>query len=191
MAMTVLLMTSPGNLLFLAVAVLLPLVPAYILYRVLPAESQVEGPWQGLRIKLGGAFAGYFLVFITLLSFSLVLPTYEVWTVRGQVQLSDRDARFSPATLRFAIEPPALRVNPDGRFEVTVIRTPNQAGLLELPDLIVGHPVAEANPGEERHPGYRDRVLYLDEDGTKNRLRRMVTVEPVVLEPLPRSGGNR
>jgi hypothetical protein len=49
----------------LAAILLLPVIPAYIIYKFLPAgETDVSGPYQGLSLKLKGAFAGYFLLVI-------------------------------------------------------------------------------------------------------------------------------
>ena len=46
----------------LAAVLLLPLAPAYLLYRTLPSDTGVTGPFMGLSIQLSGAFAGYFLL---------------------------------------------------------------------------------------------------------------------------------
>ena len=46
----------------LAAVLLLPLVPAYILYKTLPSRTTVTGPFRGLNIQLTGAFGGYFLL---------------------------------------------------------------------------------------------------------------------------------
>lgn len=49
----------------LAAILLLPLFPAFIIYKFLPAsDTDVSGPYQGLSLKLKGAFAGYFLLVI-------------------------------------------------------------------------------------------------------------------------------
>ena len=49
----------------LATILLLPLIPAFIIYKFLPESStDVSGPYQGLSLKLKGAFAGYFLLVI-------------------------------------------------------------------------------------------------------------------------------
>lgn len=54
--------------LILAAILLLPLFPAFIIYKFLPAsETDVSGPYQGLSLKLKGAFAGYFLLVIVAL----------------------------------------------------------------------------------------------------------------------------
>lgn len=46
----------------LATILLVPLVPAFILYKFLPAKTTVSGPFKGLNLKLTGAFGGYFLL---------------------------------------------------------------------------------------------------------------------------------
>lgn len=52
----------------LATILLLPLIPAYIIYKFLPVgkadDTNITGPYKGLSLKLKGAFAGYFLLVI-------------------------------------------------------------------------------------------------------------------------------
>ena len=56
---------SDNFYLSLAAILFLPIIPAYILYKFLPAsDTDVSGPYQGLSLKLKGAFAGYFLLVI-------------------------------------------------------------------------------------------------------------------------------
>lgn len=52
-------------LLALTTILLLPLVPAFLLYKFLPSKTNVSGPFKGLTIKLTGAFGGYFLLVLT------------------------------------------------------------------------------------------------------------------------------
>jgi hypothetical protein len=60
--------------LVLAAILLIPIIPAYILYKFLPAsETDVSGPYQGLSLKLKGAFAGYFLLVIVGLALQYVI----------------------------------------------------------------------------------------------------------------------
>jgi len=49
-------------LFLLAALLLVPLVPAYILYKNLPSKTSVKGPFRGLNIQLTGSFGGYFLL---------------------------------------------------------------------------------------------------------------------------------
>lgn len=49
----------------LAAILLLPLIPAFLLYKFLPSKTNVSGPFKGLSLRLTGAFAGYFLLVLT------------------------------------------------------------------------------------------------------------------------------
>lgn len=166
---------SSGIALFFVIVVLLPLVPAFILYRLLPSQADVEGPWQGLKIKLTGAFGGYFLLVVTLLFTSATLPTYDVWTVQGRLLLSDQPAGvFDENTVRFTVKPPGLTVQPDGAFRLTLFRVPAPSGHPELPTVIV------------EVPGYLPAGLDLEDGGSKNARRRQVTLaDTIVLSPRP------
>ncbi len=58
----------------LAAILLVPIIPAYILYKFLPAsDTDVSGPYQGLSLKLKGAFAGYFLLVMVGLALQYVI----------------------------------------------------------------------------------------------------------------------
>jgi hypothetical protein len=136
---------SSGNAIFFLVVVLLPLIPAYLLFRLLPSQAEVEGPWQGLKVKLTGAFASYFLLVITLLFMAGAPPTYDVWTIQGRLQFRDQPAgTFDEGTVRFTVKPPGLTVQPNGRFRFTVFRVPDPSG--------------EPQPGSPPRAAARDRT---------------------------------
>ncbi len=60
----------------LAAILLLPIIPAYIIYKFLPeSETNVEGPYKKLNLKLKGAFAGYFLLVLLSLGLQYVVMT--------------------------------------------------------------------------------------------------------------------
>jgi hypothetical protein len=148
-----------NDLTYIAVVVLVPLIPAFLLYKFLPSgRTEVGGPFKGLDIKLSGAFAGYFLVVLivtSLLVFLLkakpvvanpVCPTppatqYVVYTVTGKVELEREpdSVKIDPKQLDFSIQPPERVVNPDGSFSLKIPVRPDQIGELEFPYLIVGH----------------------------------------------------
>ncbi len=100
------------NILYLLANFLIPLIPAYILYKTLPAQTSVSGPFKGLNLNLSGAFAGYFLLVLISFGFTLKLMTddvgkelenakaqnislqeqnknlqslYQLWTIEGQI----------------------------------------------------------------------------------------------------------
>lgn len=58
----------------LAAILIIPIIPAYILYKFLPAsDTDVSGPFKGLTLKMKGAFAGYFLLVLIALGLQYVL----------------------------------------------------------------------------------------------------------------------
>src|SRR6266404_1962451 len=82
----------------LAVWVLLPLIPAVLIYRLFPNTSvAVSGPLASLTVRAGGAFAGYLAVFAAI--YILVRPAanivggfeHSLWSVTGRAQLVDKD----------------------------------------------------------------------------------------------------
>lgn len=101
-----------SSILYLLAGFLIPLIPAYILYKTLPAQTSVSGPFKGLTINLSGAFAGYFLLVLIAFAFTLkniddstakqleniiaenanlkkqnsdLKVLYENWTIKGQI----------------------------------------------------------------------------------------------------------
>ena len=103
------------SIIYLLAGFLIPLIPAYILYKTLPAQTSVSGPFKGLTINLSGAFAGYFLLVLIAFAFTLknindatakqleqvstenenlkkqnsdLKILYENWTIEGQIAAS-------------------------------------------------------------------------------------------------------
>jgi hypothetical protein len=159
---------------FLLIAILLPLIPAYLLYRLLPSQADLEGPWQGLKIKVSGAFGGYFLLVITIFGYSSMMPSYDVWTVRGQMGFADGPRVFDEHTLRFTLRPPEVSVHPDGDFRLTLFSVPDPSGRAQLPTLII------------EHPNYLPVGVDLERLGDKSFWKRQVVLnDTVMLRPLP------
>ena len=159
--------------LFLTVAILLPLVPAFLLFKLLPASADVSGPWQGLQLKLGGAFAGYFLLVLVILGFTRTMPSYEVWTVEGQLGFADGRATVSESAIRFAVKPNATSINPEGDFRIVVYRAPDHSGDVQLPTLLVDY------------PGYQPVGVDLEKRGKKSALKRRVVLnDTLMLRPM-------
>lgn len=163
----------PGNILLIVVLVLLPLVPAYTLFRFLPSDGSVEGPFHGTKLKFGGAFAGYLVLFLALTQISAGMPQHEVWVVRGQLSFADDGGTFDEHSVRFTLRPPGIDLHPDGSFRLTLIRMPDPSGEAELPTVIV------------EHPGYAPMRLDLDGAASQSGKRVVLLQDTLVLRPRP------
>ena len=165
---------------YILAVVLVPLVPAYVLFRVLRSTASVKGPYQGLTINLGGAGALYFVIFITLFlalkPWSRLQADREAWTIKGKVGLDSVVPTDHDITIR--LKPPEkLVAKGDSVPFVFGDATPSENGDISL--------VFESNgfqpegrclvPGE---PG--GGVYQCDSDN------RIITIsEPIVLRRLP------
>ncbi len=188
-----------SDLTYIAVVVLVPLIPAFLLYKFLPAgRTEVGGPFKGLDIKLSGAFAGYFLVVLIVTSLLVFLiktkpvppcpvcPTpsvtqYEVYTVTGKVDLEgdSKSPKIDSSQLTFSILPPERTVKPDGSFSLQIPVRPGQSGEPEFPDLIIGHEDSAYDsatiPLDEKSP-------YKRQDFTVeyNKAARTIVLKPAI-----------
>ncbi len=99
-------------LVVLAALLLLPIIPAYLLFKMLPSSATVDGPMAGLTVKLGGAFGGYVALTVFMAVFfakNIQAPkaTYREWEISGPVRL-DGDA--GTATIKAKAVPPIMQV---------------------------------------------------------------------------------
>ena len=76
----------------LAAILVLPLIPALIIYKFLPVgkveDTDISGPFSGLSLKLKGAFAGYFLLVVVGLVLQYAIMNNE--QKRTIIQLEDK-----------------------------------------------------------------------------------------------------
>ncbi|MBN1572141.1 MAG: carboxypeptidase regulatory-like domain-containing protein [Deltaproteobacteria bacterium] len=116
---------------FSFMSILLPIVPAYILYKFLPSKASAKGPFKGLSLQLKGAFAAYFLLFISLsgMLVAYLLNTkseseiYDLWKIRGWVKLEEDG---DESMVNYTISPEILKVDPGkvGNFIITGVPLP-------------------------------------------------------------------
>jgi hypothetical protein len=178
------------DLVYIAATLLLPFGPAYLLYRTLPAETSVEGPFKGLKIKLSGAFAGYFLLVLLVFSFvySRLRPVhnYEVYKVKGLIGLDPRnkslrtiaDLRQIAPGMRISLVPPERQVMQSGEMTVEIPVERGQAGELEFPSLYIEHALVEGETVDldDERVQRKYGIVY-------DRSRKIITLrEPIVLE---------
>ncbi|HYJ80564.1 MAG TPA: hypothetical protein VEW03_13210 [Longimicrobiaceae bacterium] len=168
------------SILYVIVLVLLPIIPAYFLFKALPSRADVSGPLKGLTVKLGGAFAGYFLLFLVLPRFFPPPTHLKPYTLRGQLVLgvdSTAGAERWRDFVRFTVEPEIQNVGADGRFYVKFPYNPRSKEWSETSIYLDGGPCGTARvavPGLRASQGYgvtaysisydeKDEMIYVRE----------------------------
>lgn len=134
--------------LILVVIVVVSITPAYLLFRALPSTGNVGGTFQGLEIKLSGAFAGYFAVILLIFYHYDQLfpapppPSAAVWHLSGQIvnnsgtpiQLLDsQDFSFIPPL------PQSFASVGDGNVRLMIPTEPREGGGTAWPKLVIAH----------------------------------------------------
>ena len=166
------------NWITMALVILLPMIPAFCLYRFLPAQGEVGGKLFGLPIKLTGSIAGYVVVLLLCMNFSSYdevagRDKYELVTLSGSIRLDGLAAdEVDYRLLDIAYVPRREEVSP-----------PYGEGMVDWNTFVI-------QPVDQRHRaiadvlisynGYRTEKLTLSSatDTGSNRLR----FEPVILQ---------
>jgi len=129
---------------YMLLILLLPLLPAFLLFRFLPSSSAVvDGPFKGFNIKLGGAFGGYIVaVFLSwYIASSLLAPTWsDNWNVVARLQfVGATGAKPSPTEAFVLVHPPTPDIDSNGTLQLMVpIPRVHNSGA-ELQRLIVAY----------------------------------------------------
>ena len=131
-----------NDLILITFTILLPLTPAYILYKALPAKARVSGPFKGLNIQLSGAFAGYFLLVLVIFGFLGTRPRprdpkYEVWKVTGKMKFDNSWTDTEKEKVQLSLIPGNQRIYANGDFEMLVAPEIAEGGKLKFPKLLI------------------------------------------------------
>jgi len=136
-----------SSIVTLGFIILVPMIPAYFLFRALPSTGQVEGKlFNGMEIKLGGAFAGYFAVVLLIFYThdiwsppSLPKQTATVWHLSGKI-LDSNGAPIERLDMKdFALSPPFFQTIPGGNFDLEIPTEPQEGGGTKYPVLVISH----------------------------------------------------
>jgi len=176
-------------LILLAALTLLPLLPSFFLFKLLPSEAQATGPLKGLKVKLGGAFAGYVVVLLLLWGVAspyLKKSGYQIWKVSGSVAFNPATVRPNPNDVVCYIRPPELHLQNDNSFEFELPLHELSSGRLEFPKLIFDlhgyDPVTVhvLQPGDKPPFGVKAFTQTVEKKSRNVRIN-----EPIVLQQSP------
>src|SRR4051794_3662428 len=106
------------DLIYIICIVLVPIIPAFLLFKLLDSAGGVSGPLLGFKIKLGGAFAGYFSILILLfVMYHVWHPISRVWVIHGKVT-DENGTPIEPLHEKdITLSPPTFTAYKDGTFE--------------------------------------------------------------------------
>lgn len=164
----------------MGIIIIVPIIPAFVFFKIIPTEkSDVEGMFSGLKFKLGGAFAGYFLIFFVLIMVwdtDLIKvheedPSWEIWDVEGRVGFEGGDG--SNATIQLKVDPPIYRAFAD-KIKVRIFSEPDHNDKREFPIITVSH--------ENFIPSY---IEISDNDSINNEMKKVILKDKIVLRKAP------
>jgi len=89
-------MENVNTLMTIAGVLIIPLIPAFVIYKFLPSKTVVKGPFKGLHVNLTGAFSGYFLLVIISLGFtySSINNDLKSELIKSKTEVNDLNARI-------------------------------------------------------------------------------------------------
>jgi hypothetical protein len=189
---------TTGAYLILALVILLPIIPSFLLFKALPAGADLGGLFQGMDLKLSGAFAAYFaLVLLILSTHSIWNPPvyYQVWQVSGTVTDEGGNAIQPLDPQDVSLQPPSFQPQLAGAFKLSFSTIPGQGNSEDYPVLMVGHKDYTAvNIDLDPASGDTSSNIKWDKEHHKIKITRLIlrrnspynpTVIPIAQAPVP------
>lgn len=122
--------------------VLIPLVPAILLFKLLPdnkvnLSGPLSGPLGALKINASGAIAAYFAVLVSLAFFIVSInrdmapkerPEQQYWKLVGKIELRDANDKLQPfkgferRRIHLSTDPEIWRLDDVAELEVKMVR---------------------------------------------------------------------
>jgi hypothetical protein len=103
-----------NQLIMLSAIVLLPLIPAFILFHTIKSSAQVDGPLGGLKVSLGGAFGGYVALTVFIATYFAHMPHVTTWRVTGDLQFPGG----TPTMITCDVHPPEFMIDDENHFRL-------------------------------------------------------------------------
>jgi hypothetical protein len=174
----------------LLIALLVPLVVSFVLFKFLHSSAAVNGKivqagiFKGIQFDLGGAFAAYVIMAAGLLyfySYQVKLGNAKIWFVKGNVKLggSDKNTSLNPSNIEIKVIPTTSnKVLENGRFDIIVVGDREN-----FPSLAFRHPGFHDQPIEIfPRPGVdqnqQDYDIEIQEDTKKILINKCIELKP-------------
>jgi hypothetical protein len=170
---------------------LIPIIPAFLLFRFLPSSTIIQGPFKGLDVNVGGAFGGYIVaVFLSWqIASSLLAPMWsDNWNVVAHLKFADQAGnRPSPSEALVLVHPPTPKIDSDGLIQLTVAIPRVHTSSIELQRLIVAKDGYETvavplDPDHKHLASYGGEDYQVSFDATN---KQITVMEPIVLTKAP------
>lgn len=184
---------NTGNLFTLTVMILLPIIPALVLFKALPSTANMEGPLGSQKVKFGGAFAGYFGVLLAIFMFrndwapAPPQSAYQVWQVSGAIVDGNGAPLEALQQGQFQVAPAVFVNRGAGRFEVTVVTTPGPTGNARFPSLSIAYPPYAEMPVDLESDAVGQGGVRVTRDAANHLIR---IVDPIRLKKLDQYVGS-
>lgn len=167
------------KLLIYLILVLVPLIPAVVLFATLKSTATIKGTVAGIPMELGGAIAGYFAV-AAFFAFEVgphIYPqTARVVHVRGSMKFAP-GAAPSAADIKAEVHPPDLNVRDGKTFDWPVTIVDGQSAMIVLQP--VGYEGQTLFLTGEVPMGAPQYKHHTDKDGN------IIFPDPIVFERVP------
>jgi hypothetical protein len=166
------------------ILVIVPVFPAFLLFKALPSKAIITGPLQGLNLNLSGAFGAYFALVLLLIGAHSVWdpPIGKVWSLDGTVMDENGNPMPTLETAQVKVDPAPIRIIGSGAFHVDFATTVGPTGDPIYPSLtIAGSNFLESPiPLDPVHP-IENKDLKIEWDSNKQRIH----ITRIVMHKLP------
>lgn len=159
------------KLLIYAILVLVPLIPAVVLFVTLKSTATIKGTIAGIPMELGGAIAGYFAV-AAFFAFQVGPHMYPQTAKRVHVRGSMKFAKGAPpnaADIRAELHPPDLDVRDGRNFDWLVTVAEGESVMIVLQPagyegqtLYLSGDTPMGSPSYKHHPDKDGNIIYDD-----------------------------
>jgi hypothetical protein len=176
------------QLIVLSALVLLPLIPAFILFKILRSDAKVDGDIvPGLKVSLGGSFGGYVALTVFLATYFSHMPQSTVWHVEGEMKFPEG----TPSVVTCNVHPPEFTRLDDHKFKLDLPIAEGGA----LPSLVLsaaGYPSQTINLVDpDGHLGKEFDVHKYESTQTINISKPIVFQKEPDYQPLKLAEGGR